>query len=175
MTDVSERATTTRDPLVVNGLYSHHGFVMIACNVTDLVRVMSTYDVKHVANEATELLALPGSQDWVDRMVRLRNLFAEDLENERNSLSRKEEYIKNLGEALRDQAIEHDLCGVYDSFADEWDLPARAVEYDVTISIRVMAREEEHAINTIQEEVYISSNTEGIVSGPEISAERVDF
>lgn len=172
MTEASTPPAPTREPLVINALYVHYGRIMIAFSENDLIPITATGDTKHVANDTTKLLARPGTDDWIDRMVRVRNSLARDVANERASLQQQKTYIDNLGEALLEEAINRDWCEEYDEFAEKWGLPLRFAEYDVTVTVRVRARDSDQAADLIRGEFGFDSHHEDVIEGPEITAEK---
>ena len=172
MTEAPTPPTPTREPLTHNALYSHHGNIMIAFTETDVIPIAATGDTKHVANGATTLLCDPGTDEWVERMVRIRNSLARDVANERASLQQQKIYIDNLGEAILEEAIRRDWCEEYDEFAEEWGLPKRYAEYDVTVSVRVRARDSEEAADLIRGELGFDSYHDNVIDGPEVTAEK---
>lgn len=172
MTEAPTPPAPTREPLIINALYSHHGNIMIAFTETDMIPIAATGDTKHIANDATELLARPGTDDWIDRMVRIRNSLARDVANERASLQQQKTYIENLGEAILEQAVNRDWCEEYDEFAEEWGLPLRFAEYDVTVTVRVRARDSEQAADLIRGELGFDSYHDDVIDGPEVTAEK---
>lgn len=172
MTEAPTPPAPAWEPLIINALYSHHGNIMIAFTETDMIPIAATGDTKHIANDATELLARPGTDDWIDRMVRIRNSLARDVANERASLQQQKTYIENLGEAILEQAVNRDWCKEYDEFAEEWGLPLRFAEYDVTVTVRVRARDSEQAADLIRGELGFDSYHDDVIDGPEVTAEK---
>lgn len=162
-------APDTREPLTVNALYFHYGSVMIAVNETEMVSVTAPGDVKHVANHKTELICNPGTDEWIDRMVRIRNLLARDV----GALRKLETHLQDLGEALLKKAVEHNWCEEYDEFAEEWDLPRRYSEYDVTVTVRVRARDSEDAVDLVRNDLGFDEYFDYVMYGPEVTAEEV--
>lgn len=161
------------EPLIVNALYNRFGMTLIAIDETHLVLVMTTDNVKHEATDEHKLIARPGTEAWVIHMVNLRDSLARDLHNERAELRSKDTWIENLGDAIRDKAIEHDWCSEYDEFAEEWDLPKREYEYDVSMTIRVTARDSDAAVELVVENFSLGSYGDDVVEGPEYHAEKV--
>lgn len=164
-------ATTEVSTLIRNALYSHYGVVQIAVDEEYFVGIADSTGMKTAPNSRSELLEGPGTQGWVDRMVRLRTSLLTDLANARAEVQQLNTRWENVGEALLQQAIDRDWCAEYDAFAEEWGFPTRVAEYDVTMTVRVSARSEEAALEIVQEGVNINSYTEGLVEGPEFSAD----
>lgn len=173
MTETSTQPTPdTREPLTINALYSHYGNVMIAVTETEMVSIVQPEDAKHVANHATELLCNPGTDEWINRMVDIRNSLARDAANERASLYKVETHLENLGEALLEKAIEKDWCEEYDEFAEEWGLPKRYSEYYVTVTVRVRARDSEDAADLVRGDLGIDHYSDYVIDGPEVTAQE---
>lgn len=162
----------TRGPLIINAIYRHYGRAMIAVTRNEMILLSDVGDTKYVANDATELLARPGSEDWIDHMVRIRNSLARDVAHERASLQQQKTYIENLGEAILEKAVEKEWCEEYDKFAEEWGLPLRFAEYDVTVTVRVRARDSEQAADLIRGELGFDSYHDDVIDGPEVTAEK---
>lgn len=164
-----EQVTT----LIPHALYAMSGLVMIAVDDKTYTPLMHVGEQMYEPNEHTELLAEPGSEDWVYRMARARTALVRDLVNERNMLNSVQEHLQNLGNALLEEAERRGWCSEYDEFAAEWDLPTRFKEYDVVVTVRVKARDEDEAQSLVRDEVNISSYSGGewLVEGPEYSAE----
>lgn len=172
MNDISTQTVDRKGPLTTDALYNHSDNVMIAISDHLLVPVTETGDTKHVANEATELLALPGTAVWINHIVDIRNSLARDVANEKALSQRQKTYIENLGQAILREAINRDWCEEYDEFAEQWDLPTRFSEYDVTIAVRVRARNREEAADLIRGELGFGSYHDDVIIGPEITAEE---
>lgn len=171
MTEAPVSPAPTREPLIINALYSHYGNVMIATTEMDLIPIAATEDKNYIANDTTELLARPGTDEWIDHMVRIRNSLARDVANERASLQQQKIYIENLGDALLEQAVIRDWCDEYNEFAEEWGLPLRLAEYDVTVTVRVRARDSEQAADLIRGELGFDRYHDDVIEGPEVTAE----
>lgn len=155
-------------PLVQNAIYSHYGLVRIAVNESHLMDIVGTDGQRHMPNADTELLEMPGTEGWVDRMVRARNALVTDLRNTRAEVISLNTRWENLGEAILEEAINRDWCGEYDAFAEEWGLPTRARDYEVTMTVTVKARDEDAAIAMVRDQVSIDRwSTEGIDEDPE--------
>lgn len=157
--------------LIVNAIYNHSGRVMIAISGEHLVPVMDTDGMQYAANEATFLVAHPGDDDWIEKMLDIRTRLVNDLRFERAELSRRDTYLEGLRQAILEKAIEKDWCEEYDEFAEEWDLPKREREYMVTMTVSVLARDREEAEEMVAEKISIRDYDEGVLRGPEITAE----
>jgi len=170
----TEADAIREEGLIVNGLYSIHGLVTIAINANTLRPITSAADnTSYEPNDKTSLLAAPGDDEWVLRMTRLRTSLLTDLSNERAERDRLQTHLAGLGEALRDEAIRREWCEEYDTFADQWGLPPRALEYDVTMTVRVRAADEDTARELVSEEVNISrygyQSHDWVVESPDYS------
>lgn len=170
MTEVTEEQPTA--PLIVNGFYNRHGRVMIAVNATSLVAVVGDDTIEHTATPDDALMGMPGSPEWVNHMIRIRRELNQDLTNERRELKELKSWAEGLGIAIRDKAIEHGLdCSEYDEFAEQWGLPVMQSEHEVTMSIRVVARDSEDAKHFVREHFGLDHNDDRVVSDPEFNAE----
>lgn len=171
MTDVSTETTLTPAALVRHGIYSHNGVHRIAIMDNTLQDLTETNTFQVTADEVT-LVEVPGTTEWVDRMARVRSTLNRRAEYSENELRMKNEYIETLGQALLEEAERRDWCSEYDDFAQEWDLPRRLQEYDVTMTVRVNARDEDEAQTLVRDEVGVSSYAHNwVTDGPEYSAE----
>lgn len=81
-----------------------------------------------------------------------------------------QQHIYSLGEALRNEAIRREWCAEYDAFAEDWDLPKRILNFEVTMTVTVTASDEESALEMVQGNVSISAYSEGVHEGPEFEA-----
>lgn len=170
MTDVSSQNTLT-EVLVRHGIYNHNGVLYIAIADNTLQELVGTHTFQVTSGEVT-LVEAPGSTEWVDRMVRIRSGINRRADNAENDLRMKNEYITALGQALLEEAERRDWCGEYDEFAGEWDLPLRFKEYDVTVAVRVKARDEDEAKALVSDQISISHYShEWLVDGPDYSAD----
>lgn len=161
-------------PLVENSLYNMNGRVMIALDHERLIPITAPKDsnTHHLTNAGVELIAHPGHVEWWDRMLRVRNELAKDLENERRALSALQEHLENLGQAILEKANEHDWCSEYDEFAEEWNLPSRKREYRVTMYVTVEATNEDQAREFVEEQVHLDPyNTDGVQGFPDFEVE----
>lgn len=171
-TPTAEQAvTSTQGRLIPNAIYARFGAIMIACDDNNLVHIAQSGDTKYVASGNEELLARPGSDDWIDRMCRVRVSLVRDLCNERTELRDTRTWIENLGNAILEKAIEKDWCEEYDEFAEEWDLPPRVSEWEVTMTVVVRARDEEAASELVSGALSIGPYDDNVVSGPDYSVE----
>ena len=94
----------------------------------------------------------------------------ENLTTLREANTRLQSWIDELGQAIRAKAIEHEWCSEYDTFAEEWDLPKRWLNFGVTMTVTVTASDEESALEMVRDAVSLSSYTEGVTDGPEFEA-----
>lgn len=89
----------------------------------------------------------------------------------RNANQMLQMWQQGIGEALRAEALRREWCDEYDTFAEEWDLPKRFVEFEVTMTVKVTAADEESAVEMVKEHVHLSSySTEGVIDGPSFDA-----
>ncbi len=92
----------------------------------------------------------------------------------REANERLQQHLYDLGKALRDEAINRDWCAEYDAFAEQWDLPQREAEYNVTITVRITARDEDAALEIAHGGVSLDSyHTTGVSFSPEYEVEMV--
>lgn len=165
----------TPAPLVANSLYNMHGRVMIALDHERLIPITAPKDgdTYHLTNAGVELIAHSGDAEWRDRMIKLRNEMATDLENERRRLTAVREHLDNLGQAILEQAIERDWCSEYDEFAEEWDLPPRKQDFEVTVTIQVSARDADSAEGYVLDNFGLSDYSDDVIIGPHVSADVI--
>jgi hypothetical protein len=169
---MSETTTETTAPaLIPHAIYSHYGAVMMAVDAEYLVPIARDGGTKSMRNAQTELIGIPGSHPWNDRMLRVREALIRDYTNEAAELQRLRAYVTELGEAILEKANEKQWCEEYDEFAEEWDLPKRLSEYDVTLTVRVRAADGEGAIDLVKGEVSMDSYHDDVVTGPEFHVE----
>lgn len=158
--------------LVRHGLYNHHGMVVLALDEERLIALQGTEEGFITPNSQTTLLEMPGTSEWADRMVRARNAAARHLRNLLGENERLTTQWQAFGDAILEKAEEKSWCEEYDAFAEEWGLPTRVREYDVLMTVRVVARNEDDAMEIVQGGVNLSSyNTSGVVSEPDFSAD----
>jgi hypothetical protein len=150
---------TSKGPLVKDALYNHFGIIRIAIDTMFLEDIVNPNGVKHHATTSTDLVTLPGTVEWVDRMTRIRRALMTDLKNTRAELSRAETHWANFKEALLEKAVDHDFCEDYDTFAAEWDLTPRTKEWDVVMTVRVRERNEEDALDFVKKRCDLSGAT----------------
>lgn len=166
----------TLNPLVPNAIYEHFGRVMLAVDMEYMVLVTESSNgdkrTLHMRTPETKLLCLPASDNWVDRMLGIRNSLIRDLTNERNALSAIQNHLDRLGQALLDKANDHDWCEEYDQFAEEWDLPSRMSEYLVTVTTTVRARNRDEAVEAVSDDIGFSEYSEFVIDGPHVFAEE---
>jgi hypothetical protein len=168
----SEDTTVKQEEgLVVNGLYNLNGTVCIAINPTHLSPLFNANgSTLHKASGAENLMADPGTDEWVDRMTRFRTRVLTDLSNDRSERDRLQTYVTDLGAALLAEAERREWCEEYDAFAEEWGLPKMASEYEVTITVKVQAKTEEEATELVEQQVSLSSYSHAwILDGPDYS------
>lgn len=152
-----------------NAIYNLHGRLHIF--VQDyLVPVFgAANDVRSTWTDQAELVATPGSELWVSKMVQFRNNLASDLRNARADAEQQRTFFKNLGEAILEEADKREWCEEYDEFASQWGLPTRTREYDVIVRFRVLARSTEEAEENFT--LHVEDEYQGSGS-PEVSVEE---
>jgi hypothetical protein len=165
---------TLSNALTQGGIYNHVGRLMIAVNERDLMLLLHSSDTRYVRNDDTALVCDPGTQEWTNRMLEAREALATDLRNEQAETTRRKTFLTNLGEALREKAIAKRWCEEYDEFAQEWDLPPCAAEFDVTLTIRVTARNSDAAEELLSQNLSINEYNDEVIDGPRYSVERVN-
>lgn len=173
MTDASTQNTLT-EVLVRHGIYNHNGVFRIAIMDNTLQDLAGT-DTFQVQPGDVTLVEAPGSEDWITSMVRIRSNLNRRADSAENDLRVKNEYIETLGQALLEEAERRDWCSEYDEFAREWDLPTRARDYEVTMTVTVQARDEDEAQTLVRDQVSLSSYSghDWLVDGPGYSADTV--
>lgn len=153
--------------------YAVGGRVCIAVDDRRLTPIAG--DNTHAAGvypaDQIEPLEAVGSEEWVNRMVRIREILIRDLTNERNELRNLRDHLEGLGQALLEQAEDRDWCSEYDEFADEWNLPKRTRSYEVTVTLTVTARDEESAEEWVRESMGISQYS--VEDGPHYSVQEM--
>lgn len=162
-----------KNPVIPGAIYNSFGVVMIAIDDTHLVPIMRDDSVRSVATDEVELMEQPGSEDWVNRMIRTRKALTQNLSDEKIRNQNVDNYLERLREAILEKAVQQDWCREYDEFALEWDLLPRNREYEVSVSIPVMAKDEEDARELVYEHYGLSSTAEFSVGEPTISVSEV--
>lgn len=160
--------------LISNAIYRHDGVLKIALNSERLVDMTGTTDTGVPPNDTTVLYADVNTDDWIERVVRARNSLARDLHTVTQERDFATNHLERLGQALLEEAERRDWCGEYDDFAEEWDLPKRVSEYDVMMTVRVSARDEDEALSMVRDHVNMDSYGNAfVVDGPDYSADMV--
>lgn len=157
----------------LDALYRRNTFIYIAVSENEL-QMLGDVDKRGVTPEATDVLVCrPLTVEWVNRMTAFRNTMLsgvqqnnKTIQDQRNQIQELNTRHEGLGEALLQEAIDRDWCYEYDEFADEWDLPKRTREYEVTITVRVRAQSEEDAEEMVQSEVGISGSEDWVTDTP---------
>lgn len=189
MNDLTNTATDTRADsttpyLKKNALYIHDNLLHIATSPTEAepLRVDPLAEKGSGIAPVAELTlyASPGTDVWTERMVQFRTMVLEDAQrlrgyakDARNYASRLETEREQLGEALLEKATEHDWCDEYDEFAEAWGLPKRVHEYEVTVTVRVMAKNSDEAEEFVGENFTLSMFDENVADSPSIYATEV--
>lgn len=173
MTEAATETPTLTEVLVPHAIYQRRGINCIAIG-DDTLQVLTSGEIFTVTPQDVILIEEPGNPSWVNRMASIRGTLISALQTSMTSLRDREDYIVRLGEALRDKAIELELCGQYDIFAREWNLPGLDKDYMITMNVRVRARSEEAAVDIVQGKVDLQTyNTEGLLSNPDFDAEEI--
>lgn len=164
--------TTETDPLIdpiESAIYNLHGRLHIF-TTGYLVPVHGAInDIRSSWTDQAELVATPGSEFWVTKMIQFRNSLALDLRNAKADVQQQKTFFKNLGEAILAVADEKEWCEEYDEFASQWGLPTRQREYDVIVRFRVLARSTEEAEENFT--LHVEDEYQGGGS-PEVSVEE---
>lgn len=157
--------------LVADGLYNAYGRVYIATPENTLVPLVG--DRTNVIDPTGDMeithIADPKTDEWNLRILRALNVTNRDMLNEQRSHQYLKGYVERLGEALLEKAEEKDWCSEYDDFADEWDLPHRYRMYEVTVVLQVKAKNEDDAVEMVENNTRFSCEIE---DGPSVSAEE---
>lgn len=166
---------TNNDLMVQHAIYMHQGSLKIALN-GDTLQDLAGSDTYKIgdASEVGAAVETPGTQEWIDRMVRIRNSLIRRAVRAETSLEAKVGYIESLGQALFEKAQEKEWCEEYDEFAAEWNLPRRERYFEVTMAVRVLATDENAAKDIVADCVSIDKySTEGIDEDPEYHVSQV--
>lgn len=174
MTDVTPEATTTpTEVLVRHAIYQQFGITRIAIDDTTLQDLVDTNTVTATPQQVT-LLEMPGTPAWTDRMARVRATAVRTLAGAQKQLHDKNDHLERLGQAILEQANEREWCEEYDAFAEEWGLPKRTSEWEVTMTVRVTARNEDDALAIVRDNISLDSySTEGVNNSPEFYASEM--
>lgn len=154
---------------IENAIYNLHGRLHISIGGCLVPVHGAINDVMSTWTDQAEVVAHPGSELWVSKMVQFRNSLTLDLRNAKAEIQQHKTFFKNLGEAILEEADKREWCEEYDEFASQWGLPTRTREYDVIVRFRVLARSTEEAEENFTlhvEDEYQGSGT------PEVSVEE---
>lgn len=177
MTEVTTEVPVQQEStdLVNHAFYKHGDLVLLAMGghlISDTGMGTDT-SIRYTPDVDTTLLARPGTAEWVERMVRARNALALQTRNLQRELDGHVDHWQRFGEAVLEKADEMSWCEEYDRFAEEWDLPQRNIEFEVVMSVRIEARNEEQAIEIAANGVHLDSySTNGVISSPDFDANR---
>ena len=138
---------------VENAIYNLHGRLHIYVQDYLFPVFNAVTDTRSNWTDQAEMVAQPGTELWVEKMVEFRNNLASDLRNARADVQQQKTFIRNLGEAILEIADEKNWCEEYDEFAERWGLPTRLREYEVTVQLSVLARSKEEASECVTIEV----------------------
>jgi hypothetical protein len=152
-----------------NAIYNLHGRLHIFFQGYLIPVFRATNDTRSSWTDQAELVATPGSELWVSKMVQFRNNLASDLRNANAEVERQQTFHRNLGEAILAIADEREWCEEYDEFASQWNLPTRTREYEVIVRFNVLARSAEEAKENFS--LYVEDEHQGGGS-PEVSVEE---
>ena len=170
MTEAATEAPTLTEVLVRHAIYQYAGITRIAVDDFTLQDLDGDNTVR-VTLDSVTMIEEPGSPAWVTRMARVRRSLVgitTNLKNDNENLTRWQE---GIGEALLEKAVEKEWCEEYDDFAEEWDLPKRDKEWEVTITVKVSARNEDAALELVKGNVSLQPwNVDGVVDSPEFEA-----
>lgn len=186
MNDLNNTATDTRAVSTIpflqeNALYIHNNLLHIATSPSEAepLRVDPLSEKGSALPPVAELTlyASPGTDLWTERMVQFRTMMLEDahrlrgyVKDARNYANRLEANHEQLGEALLAKAEEHDWCDEYDEFAEEWDLPKRMRDYEVTVTVRVRAKSGDDAEEFVGENFGLSTFDDNVIDNPSVYA-----
>ena len=136
--------TMTLTELQLGHLYKQTDGVLLICEgETSLMPIHG--GLRRYLSGDTQHYAAPGDENWIAAMLQacttLLNSF-EDANRKRQAMQAK---YDNLGEALLAKAEDHGWCSEYEEFAEEWDLPKRTRDYEVTITVTVNAANAQEA------------------------------
>lgn len=188
MNDLNNTTNEPEDPAIpapyldVNALYVHKilNLMYIAVNPTEVKLLSGSPHASGGPMSDIRLYARPGSELWVSHMLKFRGEMLEYSEKIRQQLIQTQDQVRgleesyeSLGEALRDKAVEHDWCDEYDEFAEQWNLPSRTREYEVTVTVRVLAKSDDHAEELVGENFSMSMYDDIVLNGPHVSATEV--
>jgi hypothetical protein len=168
----ADQTPTLTEVLVRHAFYQRFGVTYIAISDTTLQNLTGS-DIIAVTPQEVTLIEAPGSPEWVDRMVRIRTSLIHTYPATQRTLDEQIDYIKRLGEALLQEANDRDWCGEYDTFAEEWGLPKRTSEWEVTMTVRVTARNEDDAVELVKDGVSINTYDGPVIHGPEFYASEM--
>lgn len=157
--------------LVVDNMYDHKGRIMIAISSSTMTPLMDSA-VYVAADETTTLRAAVGSPEWCAHMTDVRAEVLTAYRFDRNEYAFLKNYLTNLKQALLEKAIEKDFCREYDDFAAEWDLLPRSREYQVVVTVNVMATDEDNALEMVENAMNL--HYVGTTCDPEVDVREVD-
>ena len=145
--------------LVPNAIYMFRGRVAIAIDESRLT-YLTDPDVEPEEKGDGEVgtIALPGTDEWITRMVNARTHLARELVAARTRSGQLGTYLQGLKEAILQKAVENDWCSEYDEFADEWDLIRRVNEFQVTVTVNLTARDSDAAREMVEQ--WVVANRE---------------
>lgn len=168
--------------LDVDSIYERGSTLYIATSANTLAPLIDPRGVKLQAAPGDALFEAVGTPGWCQRMANIqsvqmqhRRIDMDNLQTLRDELSSMRDYIQRLGAALIEKANDHDWCSEYDDFADEWDLPRRSREYEVTMTVTVTAQSEEEAEERVSNNVALSAyhNDDFVVNDPSFDVTQV--
>lgn len=154
-----EKGITMNNTLVPNALYTFRGRVAIAIDENRLTYLTDPdVEPQEKGDRETHTIALPGTEEWVSRMVSIRTQMSRELETLKSAARTQAAHLQGLREAILQKAVENDWCSEYDEFADEWDLIRRVNEFQVTVTVNLMARDSDAAREMVEQ--WVVTNRE---------------
>ena len=177
----SETQTDNEVRVIKDATYSRDGRVYLAKSETTLVALLGDDEAEVPAAATDALLEAPGHPEWRSRMLSVRRKALIDLGNERREAVRLRSEIRSLkeryealGQALLEEAVNRDWCDEYNEFARDWDLPLTKTEFEVLVTLRVNADNENAAIEYVSDALGIDKYGDPDVTyGPEYSVEAL--
>lgn len=160
--------TPREEPITLTpgALYNHYGRVMLATSGTVMIAVGDESMDPVIPSKETSLLADVGTEEWLKRITGTHHRVMNDAANARRSYDRLTKHVEELGEALLKEAEDRDWCSEYDEFAEEWDLPKRRRNYEVTMTVTVTASSASEAEEFVESEVNLNMYSDEVEYGP---------
>lgn len=166
--------------LIPNAIYERASELYLATDPNHMVGLLDPEETPVLTQVGDTLHLRPGCEDWVHKMVAVRrNDHALQLNASRytahlfTEVKNMRDYIQRLGEALLEKAVDKDWCSEYDDFADEWDLPKRTREFEVTMTVTVIAANDEEACTVVSNQCDLSVYHDFVVNGATYEASEL--